>query len=77
MSVCRSDITMIIARTYGVVVFDNGPFEAGVTQLHERHSLECNRVTPAESGSLSSTRTTYVLTFIVHTEFNRVTYVLF
>ena len=62
---------------YGVVAFDSEQFEAGVTQLHERRNLECNRVTPAESGSLSFTGTIYVPTFIMHAEFNHVTYALF
>ena len=59
-------VVEFIARTYGIVVFDNEPGKAGVTQLHERCSLECNWVKPAESGSLSNTTTTYVLTYITH-----------
>ena len=66
-----------IARTCGVVVFDNEPLEASVTRLHERRSLEPNWIKPAESGSLSNTTTTYLLIFIIHAEFNCVTYVLF
>ena len=36
-----------IARTYGRVVFDNEPPEAGIIQLHERRSLECIWLRPA------------------------------
>ena len=42
------------AKIYGIVVFGYKPHEAGVTQLHERRSLECNWVTPAEVCSLSN-----------------------
>ena len=66
-----------IAIAYGVLVFDNEPLEAGVTQLYERRRLECKCVIPAESASLSNTITTNVLTFIVHAEFICVTYMLF
>ena len=39
----------VIVRAYFVVVFGNEPLEeAGFTQFHERHCLECNWVTPAE-----------------------------
>ena len=60
---------IFLALTHRYGVFDNELFEAGVTQLNERHSLEYNRVTPVESGSLSNTSTTYVLTLIMHAEF--------
>ena len=36
--------------------------------LHERQNLECNWITPNESGSLSNI-TTYGLSFIMHAEF--------
>ena len=65
----------IITRTYGIVVFDNELLEAGVTQ--EAQPLVQIWVTLAESGSLSNSTTTYVLIFIMHAEFNCVTYVLF
>ena len=58
-----------INPSIGVVVFDNELFKVDVTQLHQRHSLGCNRVTPAKSGSLLNT-TTYVLTLIMCAEFN-------
>ena len=58
-------------------VFDNEPLEAGVTQLHEMHSLECNWVKPVGSVSLSNTITTYVLMFNAHGEFDCVSCVLF
>ena len=45
-------------------------------QLHERHSLECNSVIPAEEDSLSNITTTYILTFIT-SELNCIKYVLF
>ena len=52
---------MIRVRTYVVVVvFDNEPLMAGVTQLHERLHLSCKWVTLASSGSLSNTTTPYV-----------------
>ena len=51
---------IIIARTYGDVIFDSEPLDAGVTQLHKRRNLEYNWVKPAENGSLSNTTTTYV-----------------
>ena len=56
------------------MVFDNEPFKAVINQMHERCSLDCNRVTSAESGSLLDT-TKYVLTFIIHV--NRVPYMMF
>ena len=59
------------------ITFDNVPLGAGVTQLRERHSLECNWVTPAKRGSLLNTTTAYALTFIKHAEFNCVIYVMF
>ena len=46
-----------LARTYGVVVFDNEALSAGVIQLHERRSLEGHWITSAESGSSSNTPT--------------------
>ena len=51
----------IKGKTYGLVAFDNKSLSAGVTQFR---SLLCNWVTPAESGSLLNSATTYVLTFI-------------
>ena len=66
-----------IGRTYGVVIFNNEPLEAGVIQLHESRSLECIWVTPTENGSLPNTTTTHVLTFISHAGFCFVSYVLF
>ena len=55
----------IIGRPYGVVVFDNEPpLEARVAQLHERHSLERNWETPAESGSLSNTTTPHMFSIL-------------
>ena len=68
---------MIVVKTHGAVLFDNEPLSAGVTQLHERHILQCNWATPAESGSLSNTTTKYVLILIMHAESNCVSYVLF
>ena len=67
----------MIVKRHGAVVFDNEPLKDGVTQLHERGSLGCTGVTPAESGSLSNTTTTYVVTFMIHAEFNYITHVLF
>ena len=54
------DVTFI-RKTYEIVVFDNEPLAAGVTQLHD--SLSCSWVTPAASGSLSNTTIPYPLTF--------------
>ena len=58
-----------IAKTYGVVVFDDESLGAGVMQL-----LESPWVTPGDSGSLSNTIKSYVLTIITHVEFNYVSY---
>ena len=60
--------SMVTHTTCGLVVYDNQPSETGVTQLQERHRLESNRITPAESGFLSNTTTTYILTFIMYVE---------
>ena len=64
-------------RTYGVVVFDDELPAAGATKLYERRRLDCNWITPASSGSLLNTPTTYVLIFIMYADLNCVTYVLF
>ena len=41
----------------------------GVIQLHERPSLECNRLTSVGCSSLSNITSLYVLTFIMHAKF--------
>ena len=53
----------IIARTYGVVVYDAEPLDTGVTHLRHWCRFEWNWATPTESGALLNTATDYVVTF--------------
>ena len=55
-----------LKRACVVVVFDNAPLSAGVSQLHSRVGLSCYWIAPISSGSKSDTTSTYVVATLVN-----------